>query len=47
MPAGVLLAVVIDNVEVPDPVTDAGLKLPPAPLGRPETVRAVAEVNPF
>ncbi len=35
------------NVEDPDPLLiDAGLKLAPAPLGKPLTLRSIAPVNP-
>ena len=41
-----LAAVVTVRVDVPEPFTEAGLKVPFAPLGRPETVRATDELNP-
>jgi len=47
VPAGVVLEVVTVSVEVPDPpLTEAGLKLPPAPPGNPLTVSATALVKP-
>jgi hypothetical protein len=47
VPAGVLLAVVTVSVEFPEPVTDVGLKLPFAPLGKALTLRLTVPVNPF
>ena len=38
----------VDVAELPDGgVTEAGLKVPVAPVGRPETVRPTAELKPF
>ena len=37
---------VTDNVEVPEPVTDAGLKVAVAPDGRPLTLRFTAPAKP-
>ena len=34
-------------VELPEPVTEAGLKLEPAPAGRPLALKAAGPVNPF
>ena len=39
--------VVISNVEFPLPATDAGLKLYPAPAGRPLRLRPTFPENPF
>ncbi len=44
---GVVAAVVTVSVEVPDPVTEVGLKVPVAPVGNPLTVKATAPLNPF
>ena len=35
------------NVEDPDPLTEAGLKLADAPLGKPLTPRLTEPVNPL
>jgi hypothetical protein len=47
VPAGVLLAVVTASVELPEPVTEVGVKLPLAPLGNPLALRLTVPVNPF
>lgn len=46
-PAGVLVAVVTLNVEAPDPLTEAGLNVPVAPVGSPLTLSATAPLKPF
>ena len=46
MPAGVVLLVLTDMVEDPDPVTEVGLKLAVAPLGKPLTLKLTTPVNP-
>jgi hypothetical protein len=46
VPAGVVVLVVTDMVEEPDPLTEVGLKLAPAPVGKPLTLKATAPVNP-
>jgi hypothetical protein len=46
-PAGVEMLVVTEIVELPDPVTDVGLKVAPAPEGNPLTVKPTLSVNPF
>ena len=46
MPAGVLVLVLTDRVEEPEPVTEVGLKVALAPLGRPLTLKLTAPVNP-
>ena len=46
-PVGVVATVWTVSVEVPAPVTDGGLNVPVAPVGKPFTVRATAPVNPF
>lgn len=38
--------VVIDNVEMPEPETDAGLKLAVVPEGNPLMLRFTAPANP-
>ena len=43
---GVVPLVVMVRVEVPEPVTVAGLKLPLAPEGRPLTLSATVPVKP-
>jgi hypothetical protein len=47
VPAGVLLAVVTARDEVPEPVTEVGVKLPLAPLGNPLALSVTLPVNPF
>jgi hypothetical protein len=47
VPAGVLLAVEIASDEVPEPVTDVGVKLPVAPVGNPLTLKLTIPVNPL
>jgi len=42
----VVLLVLTESVEEPEPVTEVGLKLALAPLGRPLTLRATTPVNP-
>jgi hypothetical protein len=42
-----LLAGCTDRVEVPDPVTEAGLKLAVTREGSPLTLRLTVPVNPF
>src|SRR5947209_7367566 len=46
VPAGVLVLVVTDMVEEPEPVTEAGLKLALAPLGNPLAVKFTAPLKP-
>ena len=46
MPAGVVVLVLTDMVELPEPVTEAGLKLALAPLGRPLIVKLTTPVKP-
>ncbi len=36
-----------DSVELPEPATEAGLKLPLAPLGNPLTLNVTVPVKPF
>jgi len=43
----VVLAVVTASVEVPEPVTEVGVKLPVAPLGKPIALSVTVPVNPF
>jgi len=43
----VLLAVVTVRDEVPEPVTEVGVKLPLAPLGKPLALSVTVLVNPF
>jgi len=45
--AGVLVAVVTVNTDVPEPVTDVGLKLGVAPLSNPLTVKVTVPLNPL
>jgi hypothetical protein len=47
VPAGVLVVVVTVNVDVPEVLTEVGLKLPPAPLGKPVTLKVTVPANPF
>src|SRR5579859_4759308 len=47
LPVVVELSVVIFNVELPEPVTEAGLKLPLAPLGKPETLNTTFPLKLF
>ena len=42
-----MLGVITLNVDVPEPVTDAGLKLAVAPDGNPLTLRLTLLLNPF
>ncbi len=46
-PAGVLALVDTVSVEVPEPVTDAGLKVAAAPLGSPTTLKPTVPLKPF
>ena len=46
VPPATVASTVTVNVDVPDPVTDAGLKLAVAFAGNPLTDRAVAPVRP-
>ena len=46
LPAGVVVLDVTVNVEDPDVVTDAGLKLAVAPVGSPLTLNVTVPVNP-
>jgi hypothetical protein len=46
LPAGVVLELVTLSVELPEPFTDAGLKLAPAPAGKPLTLKTTLLVNP-
>jgi hypothetical protein len=46
VPGGVEALVVTDMVEVPEPVTELGLKLALAPAGSPVAVRPTTPVNP-
>ncbi len=47
LPVGVVLAVVTVMVVEPEPVTEEGLKLAPAPVGRPEALKLTDPLNPF
>ena len=47
VPVGVVVAVETVSVELPEVVTDAGLKLAAAPLGKPVTLRFTVSVKPF
>jgi hypothetical protein len=47
VPAGVEDDVDILTVELPDPVTDVGLKLAVAPVGNPLALNATLPLNPF
>ena len=48
VPVGVEASVLIVSVEVPEPpVTVAGLNVPVAPAGRPDTDRETSPVKPF
>ena len=47
MPAATFVVVVIVRVDVPLVVMVDELKVPVAPVGKPETLRATAPVNPF
>ena len=47
VPAVVVDLVATLKVEVPEPVTEVGLKVPVAPVGIPVTLRLTAELNPF
>ena len=40
-------AVATISVEVPEPVTEVGLNVPVAPVGRPLTVKSTAALKPF
>ena len=46
MPAGVDVNVDMFTIEVPDPVTDVGLKLAVAPTGNPLALSATLPLNP-
>jgi CBS-domain-containing membrane protein len=47
VPVGVVVAVEIVSVELPEVETDAGLKLAVAPLGKPLTLRFTVPVKPL
>lgn len=47
VPAGVVVAVVTDSAELPEPETDAGLRLAVAPVGSPLTLKFTVSVKPF
>src|SRR5437762_2717506 len=47
LPAGVVLEVVTLRVEVPELLSDDGLKLPVAPAGMPLTLKAMLPARPF
>ena len=47
LPVGVVLLVVTLNVELPDPVTEAGLKLAVAPAGKPVTLNDTVAAKQF
>src|SRR5262249_33617797 len=46
VPAGVLVLVVTDIVDEPDPVTDVGLKLALAPAGSPLALKVITPLKP-
>jgi hypothetical protein len=46
VPVDVLLFVVTVSVELPEPVTEVGLKLAPVRVGNPETLKPTVPVNP-
>ena len=46
-PTGVVLLVCTVKVALPEPVTEAGLNVPVAPLGNPLTLKLTAPVKPF
>jgi len=47
VPADVVELVETDKVELPEPATEVGVKLPLAPLGNPPTLKATVPVKPF
>jgi hypothetical protein len=47
VPAGVVAVVVTDMVELPVVVTDGGLNVAPAPVGRPLTLNVTVPVKAF
>ena len=47
VPPGVLPDVDTVRVELPAPVTEAGLKFPVAPAGRPDTLQVIVPLKPF
>jgi hypothetical protein len=47
LPAAVLAVVVAVSVELPVPLTDAGLNAAVVPVGKPLTLRFTAPLNPF
>jgi|SRR5215469_5800120 hypothetical protein len=47
LPAGVLLAVVIVSVELLPALTDVGLNVPLAPVGKPVTLKPTEPVKPL
>ena len=47
VPAGVAQLVEAVSVEEPEPLTEAGLKLAIAPLGKPLTLKLTVPVNPL
>ncbi len=47
VPAGVAELVETNRVELPEPATEVGLKLPVAPLGNPLTLNVTVPVKPF
>jgi hypothetical protein len=46
VPVGAFLATVRVKSDVPEPVTEVGLKLPVTPVGMPVAESATAELNP-
>jgi hypothetical protein len=47
VPAGVVVAVETVSVELPELLTDIGLKLAVAPVGNPLTLKVAVPVKPF
>jgi hypothetical protein len=47
VPIGIVVAVETVSVELPEPVTDVGLKIPVAPVGSPLTLRLTMPVKPL
>ncbi len=47
VPAGVEELVETESVELPEPATEVGLKLPVAPFGNPLTLNVTVPVKPF
>jgi hypothetical protein len=46
VPVGVVVAVVTVSVDVPEPLTEVGLNVPVAPVGKPVTLNVTVPLKP-